>query len=144
MHKTTVVYADCEIRCPAKLSIGKGSVIGNNAILDGRAGLDIGNNVVLASNVSIWTLQHDYRDSEFRCTKEHYGPVDICDRAWIGPNASILHDVTIGEGAVVAAGAVVTKDVPPFTVVGGIPAKRIGDRPRNLTYNFDGWYRKFI
>jgi UDP-3-O-[3-hydroxymyristoyl] glucosamine N-acyltransferase len=51
MHKTTVVYADCEIRCPAKLSIGKGSVIGNNAILDGRAGLDIGNNVVLACKI---------------------------------------------------------------------------------------------
>lgn len=144
MHSTTVVYADCEIRCPSKLSLGKGCVIGNNAILDARAGLSIGNNAVLASNVSIWTLQHDYRDPEFRCTKEHYGPVHIGDRAWIGPNTVILHDVTIGEGAVVAAGAVVTKDVPPYTVVGGIPAKKIGDRPRNLTYEFDGWHRKFI
>lgn len=144
MKKYAVVYSDCEIRNPSELHIGKGSVVGNNAILDARAGITIGNNVVLASNVSIWTLQHDYRDPEFRCLPEHYGPVTINDRAWIGPNVVILHDVVIGEGAVVAAGAVVTKDVPPFTLVGGIPAKAIGKRPTNLTYELNGWHRRFF
>lgn len=142
--KKAVIYKGTEIRNPVCLKIGKGSVIGDNAILDARANLEIGNNVVLASNVSIWTLQHDYRDPEFRCTPEHYGPVKIEDRAWIGPNSIILHNVTIGEGAVVAAGAVVTKDVAPYTLVGGVPAKVIGERPRNLCYEFDGWHRRFI
>lgn len=140
----TVLYKGTEIRNPSKLKLGKGTVIGDNAILDARAGLEIGNNVVLASNVSIWTLQHDYRDPEFRCTPEHYGPVKIEDRAWIGPNTIILHDVTIGEGAVIAAGAVVTKNVPPYTLAGGVPAKIIGERPHNLTYEFNGWHRRFI
>lgn len=139
-----VIYKDCEVRCPEAVKIGRGSVIGDNAILDGRAGLTIDENVVFASNVSVWTLQHDYRDPEFRCVEGHYGPVHICKRAWIGPNVIILHDVTIGEGAVVAAGAVITKDVEPFTLVGGVPAKKIGERPRNLIYNLDGSHRPFI
>ena len=142
--KNVVVYSGCEIRSPLKLSIGEGAIIGDNAILDARAGITIKKNVCLASNVSIWTYQHDYRDPEFRCTEGHFGPVIIEDRAWIGANTVILHDVTIGEGAVVAAGAVVTKDVPPFTLVGGVPAKVIGNRPQNLTYKFNGSHRHFI
>lgn len=139
-----VIYDNCEIRKPSSITIGKGSIIGNNAILDGRAGITICKNVCLASNVSIWTFQHDYRDPLFRCTKEHYGPVRIEDRAWIGPNTIILHDVIIGEGAVVAAGSVVTKNVPPYSVVAGIPAKVIGQRPKDICYEFDGSYRHFI
>lgn len=119
LGKNVVIYSNCEIRNPTKLKIGNGTIIGNNAILDARAGLELGENVNLSSNVSIWTLQHDYRDRDFACTPEHFGPVKICDRAWIGPNVIILHDVTVGEGAVVAAGAVVTKNVPPFTLYGG-------------------------
>lgn len=144
IDKTAVIYADCEIRNYAKLSIGKGSIIGNDAILDARAGITINNNVCLASNVSIWTLQHDYRDPYFRCNEAHYGPVIIEDRAWIVPNVIILHDVVIGEGAVVAAGSVVTKNVAPYSLVAGIPAKVIGTRPQNLLYEFDGSHRHFI
>lgn len=116
----------------------------NNAILDARAGITIGSNVNISSNVSIWTLQHDYRDPYFRCTPEHYGPVVIENRVWIGPSVTVLHDVTIGEGAVVAAGSVVTKSVPPYTLVGGIPAKVIGKRPKELKYNFTGKHRHFL
>ncbi len=144
MGEGAIFYKGTEIRNTAGLRIGNGVVIGDDAILDARAGIEIGNNVVLASNVSIWTYQHDYRDPEFRCTPEHFGPVKIGDRAWIGPNTVILHDVTIGEGAVVAAGAVVTKDVPSYSLVGGVPAKVIGERPRNLTYKFTGAHRRFI
>ena len=75
---------------------------------------------------------------------DNHGSITIGNDVWIGYEAVILSGVTIGDGAIIGTRAVVTKDVPPFTVVGGIPAKRIGDRPRNLTYNFDGWYRKFI
>ena len=94
-------------------------------------------------------IQHGVTIGSRDDTKNPNAPT-IGKNCYIGAKAIIIGDITlgnnvkIGAGAVVAAGAVVTKDVPPFTVVGGIPAKRIGDRPRNLTYNFDGWYRKFI
>lgn len=142
--KNVVIYRGCEIRSPLFLKIGEGSIIGDKAILDARAGLTIGRNVNLSSNVSIWTMQHDYRSPDFSCTSDHYGPVVIKDRSWLGPNSIILHDVTVGEGGVVAAGAVVTKSVDDFTVVGGIPARKIADRPRNLTYVFNGKHRLFI
>lgn len=144
IDKNVVIYKNVEFRNPDTLFIGEGSIIGDNAMLDARAKIQIGKNVNISSNVSIWTLQHDYRDPEFKCNKEHYGPVIIKDRVWIGPNVTILSNVEIGEGAVVAAGAVVTKDVEPYALVGGVPAKKIGERPRNLTYNFDGSHRHFV
>ncbi len=114
------------------------SIIGDKSILDGRKGIKIGKNVNLSTEVQIWTEQHDHRDPYFRClTDESYGVV-IEDRAWIGPSAIILHSVTIGEGAIVAAGAVVTKNVAPFTLVGGVPAKKISERNKDLRYQLDG------
>lgn len=144
LKRSVLVYKGAELRSPALLQIGEGTIIGDNVMLDSRAGITIGKNVNFGSNVQIYTLQHDYRDPEFRCVPEHFGPVVIQDRAWIGPSTIILHNVTIGEGAVVAAGAVVTKDVPPFTLVAGIPAKVVGQRPKNLSYEFDGSHRHFL
>ena len=69
--------------------------------------------------------------------------MSIGDRAWIGPRVIILPGCTVGEGAVVAGGAVVTRDVPPYTVVGGVPAKEMGKRNRNLEYVFDGGHVPF-
>lgn len=143
LGKNVLIYKGAEFRNPQKLSIGKGSIIGDNVMLDARKGINIGKNVNFSSNISIWTLQHDYRDSMFECTPQHYGLVSIGDRVWIGPNVIILPNVKIGEGAVVAAGAVVTKDVLPYTVVAGVPAKIIGKRPQNLKYVFNGSHRHF-
>lgn len=123
LGQNAVIYAGAEIRNPSGLKIGKGTIIGDNAILDARAGIDIGENVNFSSNVRIWTLQHDYRDPNFACNPDHYGPVKIGNRAWIGPHSIILRNVTIGEGAVVAAGSVVTHDVQPYDVVGGDTCK---------------------
>ena len=64
--------------------------------------------------------------------------VEIDNRAWIGSNVIILPGVHIGEGAVCCAGCVVTKDVEPFSVVAGIPAHKVSERPHNLQYNFNG------
>lgn len=144
LDKNVVIYYGAEIRSPFNIIIGKGTIIGDKSVLDGRNGIRIGNNVVFSSNVSIWTEQHDHRDSLFRCETQYKKSVIIDDRAWIGPNTIILHSVHIGEGAVVAAGAVVTKDVPPYAIVAGIPAKKIGERNHNLTYEFDGSHRHFI
>ena len=144
MEKNVIIYSGAEIRQPTNLKIGKGSIIGDNAILDARAGIEIGENVNFSSNVRIWTFQHDYRDPYFRCNSEHYGRVVIGNRVWIGPHSIILHSVTIGEGAVIAAGAVVTKDVEPYTLVGGIPARPIGKRPMDIRYEFNGKAMHFI
>lgn len=144
MEENVVIYYNVEIREPWKISIGKGTIIGDRNILDGRNGIKIGNYVTFASNVSIWTEQHDHRDPWFRCDTQKKLPVEIGNRAWIGPNTVILHSVHIGEGAVVAAGAVVTKDVEAFSIVAGIPAKKIGERNKNLKYEMDGSYLSFI
>lgn len=138
MEQKVIICWGAEIRCPGKLKIGKGSIIGDKALLDARNGISIGKNVSFSSNISIYTEQHDHRDPMFRCNSSDAFSVNIGDRAWIGPNAIILHGVHIGEGAVVAAGSVVTKDVPPFTIVAGVPARKIGLRNKNLCYNFDG------
>jgi len=118
--------------------VGRGSIIGDNAILDAREHLTIGDNVNLSSNVSIYTLQHNHRSPLFDCKFDRDMGVTIGDRAWLGSNTIVLPGVTIGEGAVVCAGAVVTKDVEPYAVVAGIPARKVGERPRVLTYQFDG------
>lgn len=143
LSRTSVIYHGVEIREPQNICIGEGSIIGDNSILDGRNGIFIGNNVNFSSNVRIWTQQHDHRDPWFRCDTQLKGPVKIDDRAWIGPHTIILHSVHIGEGAVVAAGAVVTKDVPPFSIVAGIPATIIGERNHNLKYSMNGSYVPF-
>lgn len=130
-----VFHFKTEVRAPERLIIGGGTIIGDNAILDARGGLTLGKNVNLSSNVSIYTLQHDHRDPDFNCTKWD-AKVTIGDRVWLGSNCIVLPGVTIGEGAVCCAGCVVTKDVEPYTVVAGIPAKKVNERPRNLRYNF--------
>ena len=133
-----VVHFGTEIRCTYKLNIGKGCIIGDHALLDARNGLVFGKNVNLSSNVSVYTEQHDHRDPFFRCTNTRNKSVEICDRVWIGSNVIVLPGVKIGEGAVCCAGCVVTKDVEPYAIVAGIPAKKINERPTNLLYEFDG------
>jgi acetyltransferase-like isoleucine patch superfamily enzyme len=106
--------------------IGEHSIVGNDAFLDGRHGLYIGNNVNIAAHVLIYTRQHDPTSPTFAAVE---GPVFIEDRVYIGPRVTILPGVRIGTGAVVAAGAVVTNDVDPWIMVGGVPAKFIKQRP---------------
>lgn len=126
---------------PGNIEIGEDSIIGENALLDGRAKLTIGNHVALASEVMIYNSEHDIHDSNFRVITE---PVMIEDYVFIGPRAIILPGVTIGKGAVVAAGAVVVKDVPAMTLVGGVPAKVIKERgEKKLNYRLGRarWFR---
>ena len=105
--------------------IGEDTIIGEKATLDGRGKIIIGNHVDIASEVMIYTSQHDINSPQFAPISK---PVKIEDYVFIGPRAILLPGVTIGEGAVVGAGAVVTKDVASYFVVGGVPAKAIGNR----------------
>ena len=132
IDRTAILYGGFEIRSPRKLKIGAGSCIGHRATLDARGGLTIGKNVNLSSEVMIWTAQHDWCDPKFGTL---FSPVTIGDYAWLGPRCIILPGVTVGEGAVIAAGAVVTKNVEPYAMVGGVPAQKIADRPKGLNYN---------
>ncbi|WP_233704369.1 sugar O-acetyltransferase [Helicobacter cynogastricus] len=88
-----------------------------------RGGIDIGNHVFIAPKVCLTTINHDFNPYNRRTT--FCRPIVIKDRVWIGINATICPGVTIGEGSIIAAGAVVTKDVPPNVIVGGNPAKII-------------------
>lgn len=134
--KNVVFHFRTEVRGLHRLKIGDGTIIGDNALLAAQRGLTIGNNVNLSSNVSIYSGAHDHRDPYFRSTPATTRPITIGDRVWIGSNAIILTGVNIGEGAVVCAGCVVTKDVDPYAVVAGIPARKVNERPRDLRYEF--------
>ncbi len=136
--KNVVFHFRTEVRGLHRLKIGAGTMIGDNALLAAQRGLTIGKNVNLSSNVSIYYGAHDHRDPYFRSTAATTRPITIGDRVWIGSNAIILTGVHIGEGAVVCAGCVVTKDVEPYTVVAGIPAKKVNERPRDLRYEVKG------
>uniref|UniRef100_Q3AQI9 Acetyltransferase (Isoleucine patch superfamily)-like protein n=1 Tax=Chlorobium chlorochromatii (strain CaD3) TaxID=340177 RepID=Q3AQI9_CHLCH len=114
-----------------KIEIGLNTVINRFTYLDGRVALRIGNNVNISHYTLIQTLTHDPQSSNFTCQEK---PVTIGDNVWIGARAIICPGVAIGEGAVIAAGAVVIKDVPPYTIVGGNPARYIKTRTNDLHY----------
>ena len=113
---------------PSNISIGHDTIIGDHCFLDGRAPLKIGNHVGIASQVLIYNDEHDINSPDYG---NSFGPVEIGDYVFIGPRAIILPNIKIGQGAVIAAGAVVTKDIPDFEIWGGIPAKKISDRKIN-------------
>lgn len=135
--KNNVFLRGVKFREIGKLSTGKNVVINQECILDTRGGeIVLGDYVDIAPQVNIWTLEHDPQDPLFG-TKG--GAVTLHEYVWIGSRVTILPGVVIGKGAVVAAGAVVTKDVEPWSIVGGVPARRIGSRstvqqPRSI-YN---------
>ncbi|MFH2085496.1 MAG: acyltransferase, partial [bacterium] len=110
---------------PRNIRVGEGTIIGFSCFLDGRDQVTIGNHTDIASEVMIYSSEHDLSSPEFSAVSS---PVRIGSYVFIGPRAIILPGVTIGDRAVVGAGAVVTKDVGPGTIVGGVPAKLIGER----------------
>lgn len=129
------VQMHCRFLHAPGISLGERSVINFGCLLDGRRyPIHIGSDVSIGPEASILTLGHDPRSPLFA---DCGGAVLIGDRAWIGYRAIILPGVSIGEGAVVGAGSVVTRDVKPFQIVAGNPARVIGQRPRQLTYILD-------
>jgi len=123
--KHSFIHMGVRFFYPPGVKIGQGTVIGDHCFLDGRAPLKIGSHVDIASQVLIYNSEHDINSEDF---DPIYGEVEIGDYVFIGPRATILPGVKIGKGAIVAAGAVVTKDVPDFAIVGGVPAQVIGER----------------
>lgn len=115
----TPVYSDYG----RNLHLGRNVFLNRNVSLQDQGGIWIGDNTLIGHNVVLATLNHGLVPEERGDL--HPAPIRIGRDVWIGANATICGGVTIGDGATVAAGAVVTRDVPPRTVVGGVPAKVI-------------------
>jgi len=139
--KGSTVHMGARFYDPKNIIIGQDTVVGEGAVLDGREKLIIGNHVAISTEVMIYNSQHVIEHEDF-IAKD--APVEIEDYCFIGPRVIVLPGVKIGRGAVVGAGAVVTKDVAPFTVVGGVPAKIIKERKnKDLSYKLGRarWFR---
>ncbi len=127
----TSIFMRTWLDTPGNLTIGRNSTINQGCRLDARGGLSIGDNVSISADVCILTAAHDVESTVFEGYSQ---PVDICDFVFIGTRAMILAGVSLGTGSIVAAGAVVTKNVEAYSVVAGVPARVIGRRPRDLNY----------
>jgi serine acetyltransferase len=136
---TATLHRGLRVHGAAGVVIGARSIVGPQSILDGRGGLVIGEDVNISGRAQLWSAQHDWRSPDFAYVTDR---VRVDDHVWIGPNVVVLPGVTIGRGAVVAAGAVVTADVDPMGLYGGVPARRIGDRPQGLRYRLPDASRK--
>lgn len=136
----TAVCRGVDIRTPYRVSIGSYTTVNKRVVLDGRGGVKIGDNVDIAQDVHIWSLQHDYNSPTY-ATKS--GKVVIEDYVWIASRVTVLPGITIGRGAVIGACSVVTKEVPPMSIVAGNPAKVIGKREDCLKYKLGhrGWFK---
>jgi maltose O-acetyltransferase len=113
------------------VSFGRNARVNRRCTLDVRGGLTVGANASISPEVVILTASHRVNDPEFPVETR---PVVIEDNVWIGTRAVILPGVTLGRGCVVSAGAVVTRDVPPLAMVGGVPARQIGTRDEAATH----------
>ncbi|PTQ99354.1 maltose O-acetyltransferase [Mucilaginibacter yixingensis] len=137
--KGTAILMDCTFDCTRSIAIGANSVINGKCRLDNKGGISIGSNVSISHESIILSADHDINSPDFAGRER---PVTIEDYVWIGTRAMIMPGITIGKGAVVAAGAVVTRDVAPFDVVAGVPAKVIKQRNHHLTYQLS--YRRLL
>jgi len=109
------------------ISIGEKTMITGPLYVDLGAAVRIGSLVRIGHDAMLLTVGHEIGSPILRCGPQSMAPIEIGDGAWLASRVTILPGVCVGAGAVVAAGAVVTKDVPPNTLVGGVPAKPIRD-----------------
>lgn len=124
-HSLVIVYPSCKIWAPWNLELGSSTCIGPNTEIYNKATVKIGENCVISQGTILCTASHDISHPQLALVTE---PVIIHDQVWVASNAFVGMGVTIGEGAVVGARAAVFKNVEPWTVVGGNPAKFIKKR----------------
>lgn len=126
------IFDNCRFYNHSNISIGNSVLVNYGCEFEAVGGpIKIGHYAMFGPEVKLITLKREYRDHKkpiyFQSHKNEQF-ITIEDDAWIGSRAIIMPNVTVGRGAIVAAGAVVTKDVAPFTIVAGVPAKPIGER----------------
>ncbi|MEO0795900.1 MAG: acyltransferase [Verrucomicrobiota bacterium] len=125
------ILMEVRFRCRQQLTIGERSVINERVLIDNRGGVSIGSDVSISMDTQLITADHDLQDPTFG---GRVAGITIHNHVFIGARAMILPGVTLNEGSAVAAGSIVTKDVEPYAIVAGTPAKKIGERPRDLSY----------
>lgn len=132
LPKSTGIQLNCRFLNGRKIHFGENNVINFGCVFDGRKfAIKTGKNVSIGPEATILTLGHDPKSLSF---EDKGGDVLIGDYVWIAYRAIILPGVKIGDGAVIAAGSVVASDVEPWSIYAGVPARKIGERPRDLNY----------
>jgi len=140
MGQGSGVQLHCRFLHGPGVRLGERCVINQGCLLDGRRfTIRVGNDVSIGPEAAILTLGHDPRSVDFA---DRGGPVSIGNHVWIGYRAIVLPGVTIGEGAVVGAGSLVSRDVPPYAIVAGNPSRVIGKRPKLIGYRLN--YSPFL
>lgn len=125
----TYIYSNSK-----QIVIGENTIVNRECVLDGRSGLFIGKNVNISPKVEIYSMGHDVNSPSFEAKGES---VYIEDYVWLGTRCMIMPGVSIGKGAFVMPGAIVTKNVSPYAIVAGIPARQIGRRSKDLSYELN-------
>jgi acetyltransferase-like isoleucine patch superfamily enzyme len=125
IHRSATLQGGIRFFHVGRLTVGEGSLINRGVYLDNRGAITIGRHVSIAHDAKLYTMGHDPHDPSF-ATKA--APIRIDDHAVVFAGAMLMPGVHVGQGAVVMAGAVVTKDVPPGRMVGGNPAVDVGER----------------
>ncbi|MFH1048217.1 MAG: acyltransferase [Patescibacteria group bacterium] len=127
MGKDCYIMSACHIGSPRGISFGKNVTVNHHTNISGHAKLIIGNYVMIGPNCNIITANHGYGDDKKPMMFQDlsYGSVEIEDDVWLGANVVVLPNIKIGRGSIVGANAVVTKNVEPYSIVGGVPAKLI-------------------
>jgi acetyltransferase-like isoleucine patch superfamily enzyme len=135
------IFLGCTFDCAGGLRIGRNSVINANCRIDNRGGIIIGENVSISNDVTILTADHDIQTMDLQGRTR---AVEIKDYVWIGTRAMVMPGIVLGKGAIVAAGAIVTKTVQPCDVVGGVPAKVIKRRPESDKYAYNASFKRLF
>ena len=117
-----------------RLVLSDRAQVGFRVVLDARGGLTVAEDVLVSSDTQLITAKHNLDSADF---ERQVAPIVVADHAWIATRAIVLAGVTVGRGGVVAAGAVATRDVPPRTIVGGVPARPVSERAGGLEYRLD-------
>lgn len=129
------IYSGARLFHTYGISAGKNLHVNAGAYIYGRGGLTLGSHVLVGQNALILSSTHHWTDPNVPIVFQGHRsePVVIGDDVWIGANAVILPGVTLGTGTVVGAGAVVNRDTEPYSIVAGVPARKISERPRPQT-----------
>jgi maltose O-acetyltransferase len=135
--KNIIIQHPVTIEGPEAVTIGNDVSIAAYVHLWGTGGVTVGDRVMIGTHTSISSLTHDYTQKMMHRTRVML-PVEIGDDVWIGSNCVVMPGVHLGTGCVVGAGSVVTKDVPPLSIVAGVPARVVGVRPLNVDLPDDG------
>jgi len=136
--QNTIIGANSLLHCGGRkwcnfkgsIKIGKDSYIGPNSILFGAGEIEIGDNVMLGPGVICVSHQHGFQESSkvMQDQPMEFGKIIVEDDVWVGSNAVVLPNIKISRGSIIGAGAVVTRDIPSFSIAVGVPAKVIKAR----------------